>query len=131
MLAEDENMNQMMDSMTLFDRVCNNRWLDETPIILLLNKTDLFRKKILHSPLTSCFPEYNGLSQYEDASSYIQMKFEDLNQSEGPKNVFTHLTCAIDTEDIELGFDLVTAAVTEANLNCRIIETNIEVCEIC
>ena len=131
MLPEDENMNQMMDSMRLFDRVCNNRWLVGTPIILLLNKTDLFRKKILHSPLTSCFPDYNGHSQYEDATSYIQMKFEELNKSGEPKTIFTHLTCALDTQDIELGFDLVTDDVIEANLNCRIIETNIEGCEIC
>ncbi|KAJ0068420.1 hypothetical protein NL108_008381, partial [Boleophthalmus pectinirostris] len=57
-LAEDEEMNRMHESMKLFDSICNNKWFTETSIILFLNKKDLFEKKIQHSPLTICFPEY-------------------------------------------------------------------------
>ena len=59
-LAEDEEMNRMMESMKLFDSICNNKWFVETSIILFLNKKDLFEDKIRHSPLTVCFPEYKG-----------------------------------------------------------------------
>ena len=59
-LAEDEEMNRMMESMKLFDSICNNKWFVETSIILFLNKKDLFEDKIRHSPLTICFPEYKG-----------------------------------------------------------------------
>ena len=59
-LAEDEEMNRMMESMKLFDSICNNKWFVETSIILFLNKKDLFEEKIRHSPLTICFPEYKG-----------------------------------------------------------------------
>ena len=130
MMAEDANMNQMMDSMTLFGRVCNNRWLAGTPIVLFLNKTDLFRKKILHSPLTSCFPEYNGNGSYEDASSCIQTKFADLSKGERSKNVFTHFSCALHTEDIEPVFADI-AAMFETPIQRQIIATNIKGCEIC
>ena len=50
----------MMESMKLFDSICNNKWFVDTSIILFLNKKDLFEDKIHHSPLTICFPEYSG-----------------------------------------------------------------------
>ena len=46
--------------MKLFVSICNNRWFEETSIILFLNKKDLFAEKIVKSPLTVCYPEYNG-----------------------------------------------------------------------
>uniref|UniRef100_A0A1I7XIY0 G-protein alpha subunit n=1 Tax=Heterorhabditis bacteriophora TaxID=37862 RepID=A0A1I7XIY0_HETBA len=59
-LAEDDEMNRMVESMKLFDSICNNKWFTETSIILFLNKKDLFEDKIKRSPLTLCFPEYQG-----------------------------------------------------------------------
>ena len=59
-LAEDEEMNRMIESMKLFDSICNSKWFVETSIILFLNKKDLFEDKIQRSPLTICFPEYTG-----------------------------------------------------------------------
>lgn len=50
----------MMESMKLFDSICNNKWFTDTSIILFLNKKDLFGEKITKSPLTICFPEYTG-----------------------------------------------------------------------
>ena len=64
-LAEDEEMNRMMESMKLFDSICNNKWFVDTSIILFLNKKDLFEQKIRHSPLALCFPEYKG-KKYEN-----------------------------------------------------------------
>ena len=53
----------MQESLKLFDSICNNTWFGDTSIILFLNKKDLFEEKILHSPLTICFPEYSGKSE--------------------------------------------------------------------
>lgn len=53
----------MHESMKLFDSICNNKWFTDTSIILFLNKKDLFEEKIVHSPLTICFPEYAGTYQ--------------------------------------------------------------------
>ena len=52
--------NRMMESMKLFDSICNNRWFESTSIILFLNKKDLFAEKIVKSPLTIAYPEYTG-----------------------------------------------------------------------
>uniref|UniRef100_A0AAY5ECT3 Guanine nucleotide-binding protein G(i) subunit alpha-2 n=2 Tax=Electrophorus electricus TaxID=8005 RepID=A0AAY5ECT3_ELEEL len=115
-LAEDEEMNRMHESMKLFDSICNNKWFTETSIILFLNKKDLFQEKIAHSPLTICFPEYAGSSTYEEASEYIRTKFEDLNKKKDTKEIYSHFTCATDTKNIQFVFDAVTDVIIKNNL---------------
>uniref|UniRef100_H2TDI5 Guanine nucleotide binding protein (G protein), alpha inhibiting activity polypeptide 2a n=1 Tax=Takifugu rubripes TaxID=31033 RepID=H2TDI5_TAKRU len=115
-LAEDEEMNRMHESMKLFDSICNNKWFTETSIILFLNKKDLFEEKIAHSPLTICFPEYSGPNKYEEAQAYIQTKFEDLNKKKDTKEIYTHFTCATDTKNVQFVFDAVTDVIIKNNL---------------
>ncbi|KAK4308890.1 hypothetical protein Pmani_019443 [Petrolisthes manimaculis] len=115
-LAEDEEMNRMIESMKLFDSICNNKWFVETSIILFLNKKDLFEEKISKSPLTICFPEYQGNNTYEDSANYIRMKFENLNKRKDQKEIYTHFTCATDTNNIQFVFDAVTDVIIKNNL---------------
>ncbi|XP_040850449.1 guanine nucleotide-binding protein G(i) subunit alpha-2 isoform X2 [Ochotona curzoniae] len=115
-LAEDEEMNRMHESMKLFDSICNNKWFTDTSIILFLNKKDLFEEKITHSHLTICFPEYTGANKYDEASSYIQSKFEDLNKRKDTKEIYTHFTCATDTKNVQFVFDAVTDVIIKNNL---------------
>lgn len=115
-LAEDEEMNRMLESMRLFDSICNNKWFVDTSIILFLNKKDLFEQKIRYSPLSACFPEYTGSNTYEEAAAYIQMKFEDLNLRKDQKEIYTHFTCATDTNNIQFVFDAVTDVIIKNNL---------------
>ncbi|XP_076280582.1 G protein alpha i subunit [Lasioglossum baleicum] len=121
-LAEDEEMNRMIESMKLFDSICNSKWFVETSIILFLNKKDLFEEKITRSPLTICFPEYKGTNTYEECASYIQMKFENLNKRKDQKQIYTHFTCATDTSNIQFVFDAVTDVIIKNNLsNCGLL----------
>ncbi|XP_052340602.1 guanine nucleotide-binding protein G(i) subunit alpha-3-like isoform X2 [Oncorhynchus keta] len=118
-LAEDEEMNRMHESMKLFDSICNNKWFTDTSVILFLNKKDLFEEKIGRSPLTICYPEYAGASTYEEAAAYIQCQFEDLNRRKGTKEIYTHFTCATDTKNVQFVFDAV------------IIKINLIECKLC
>jgi len=115
-LAEDEEMNRMHESMKLFDSICNNKWFTETSIILFLNKKDLFEKKITKSPLTICFPDYTDENTFEKAAPYIQRQFEDLNKQKQVKEIYTHFTCATDTNNIQFVFDAVTDVIIKNNL---------------
>uniref|UniRef100_A0A8K9WRX1 Guanine nucleotide-binding protein G(i) subunit alpha-2 n=1 Tax=Oncorhynchus mykiss TaxID=8022 RepID=A0A8K9WRX1_ONCMY len=115
-LAEDEEMNRMHESMKLFDSICNNKWFTETSIILFLNKKDLFEEKITGSPLAICYPEYTGANKYDEAASYIQTKFEDLNKKKDTKEIYTHFTCATDTKNVQFVFDAVTDVIIKNNL---------------
>ncbi|XP_058810055.1 G protein alpha i subunit-like [Phymastichus coffea] len=116
-LAEDEEMNRMVESMKLFDSICNSKWFVDTSIILFLNKKDLFQEKIKKSPLTICFPEYTGPNTFEACASYIQMKFENLNKLKEQKQMYSHLTCATDTDNIKFVFDAVTDVIIQNNLS--------------
>ncbi|RXM33550.1 Guanine nucleotide-binding protein G(o) subunit alpha [Acipenser ruthenus] len=104
-LHEDETTNRMHESLMLFDSICNNKFFIDTSIILFLNKKDLFGEKIKKSPLTICFPEYTGPNVYEDAAAYIQAQFESKNRSPN-KEIYCHLTCATDTNNIQVVFFL-------------------------
>ncbi|XP_064822369.1 guanine nucleotide-binding protein G(i) subunit alpha-3-like [Oncorhynchus masou masou] len=115
-LAEDEEMNRMHESMKLFDSICNNKWFTGTSVILFLNKKDLFEDKIQKSPLTICYPEYSGSNVFKEASTYIQCQFEDLNKRKDTKEIYTHFTCATDTKNVQFVFDSVTDVIIKANL---------------
>lgn len=116
-LAEDEEMNRMVESLKLFDSICNSKWFLETSIILFLNKKDLFEEKIQKSPLSMGFPDYTGGNTYDETSSFIQQKFENLNKRKDQKKIYTHFTCATDTSNIEFVFDAVTDVIIKNNLS--------------
>lgn len=104
-LLEDSRVNRMVESMKLFDSICNNQWFFKTAMILFLNKRDLFEGKIGKSPLRICFKEYVGPNTYNDAAAYIQERFESVNKNRKTKEVYTHFTCATDTNNIHYVFD--------------------------
>merc|ERR1712024_77520 len=87
----------------------------DTSIILFLNKKDLFEEKILRSPLTICFPEYTGAQEYGEAAAYIQAQFEAKNKSTA-KEIYCHMTCATDTQNVQFVFDAVTDVIIANNL---------------
>ncbi|TSW62347.1 Guanine nucleotide-binding protein G(t) subunit alpha-2 [Bagarius yarrelli] len=115
-LVEDDEVNRMHESLHLFNSICNHRFFAKTSIVLFLNKKDLFEVKILKVHLSICFPEYNGSNTYEDASSYIKKQFEDLNMKKGEKEIYTHMTCATDTKNVEIVFNAVTDIIIKENL---------------
>ena len=84
-----------------------------------MNKKDLFEQKIRFSPLKLCFPEYIGPSTFKDTSDYIISKFEELNMSQKNKQLYFHLTCATDTENIQFVFSSVTDVIIQNNLKTR------------
>jgi guanine nucleotide-binding protein G(i) subunit alpha len=59
-LFEDKTVNRISESLMLFKSVCEMEWFQKTSIILFMNKTDLFKKKLKKSPLINYFPKYQG-----------------------------------------------------------------------
>jgi len=114
-LHEDETTNRMHESLHLFDSICNNKYFVNTSMILFLNKKDLFETKIKTSPLTIAFPEYTGEMNYAAAGGFIQKQFESKNKSD-IKEIYTHMTCATDTQNVKFVFDSVTDVIISNNL---------------
>lgn len=114
-LIEDESVNRMQEALTLFDSICNSRWFSKTSTILFLNKTDLFKQKLPKSPLIKYFPDYQGEDDYEQATEYIMQRFISLNSSP-TKQVYTHLTCATDTDQVKFVMTAVNDIILQSNL---------------
>ena len=57
-----------------------------------------------------------GAQNYEEASAYIQLQFENLNKKRETKEVYTHFTCATDTDNVQFVFDAVTDVIIKNNL---------------
>ncbi|KAG1048150.1 hypothetical protein G6F55_009225 [Rhizopus delemar] len=114
-LIEDETVNRMQEALTLFDSICNSRWFVKTSIILFLNKIDIFREKLERHPLNESFSDFTGANTYEGASDYVLNRFLSLNQSD-TKQIYTHLTCATDTEQIKFVMAAVNDIIIQNNL---------------
>ncbi len=112
---EDDVTNRMMESLDLFDEIANGNWFKNTTIMLFLNKTDVFREKIKKTDLKVCFEEYDSGCDYEKASKFIEQKFLDVNKFDA-KRIYTHFTCATDTETVKAVFDTLKSHVLERNL---------------
>lgn len=115
-LFEDESTNRMHEAINLFNEICNSRWFNKTSMILMLNKTDLFYEKIEKVPLTVCFPDYEGPDgDAEEALGFIQDTFHAQNRSP-ERQVYVHLTCATDTNQMRVIFSAVKDVVIRRSL---------------
>ena len=59
-LLEDSRVNRLLESLALFEEICNCKYFTETPMILFLNKSDLLAKKIAKIDLGEFFDDYKG-----------------------------------------------------------------------
>jgi len=123
MLFEDPQTNRMHESLRLFDQICNSKWFSYTSTILFLNKSDLFQEKIAKKDLKCCFPDYSGGCDFLNATQYIEQKFVELNKQQA-KNVYTHITCATNTENIRFVFSAVKDIILLGSLNASGFEAS-------
>ena len=115
-LYEDENTNRITEALNLFEEISNSRWFRETSMILFLNKRDLFADKIGKVPLGQFFPDYAGDGSYESSCQYMRELFESKNRNPD-KQVYTHVTCATDTENVSAVFNAVKDIIIRKSLN--------------
>ena len=116
-LLEDRDSNQMQEALMLFNSVCNSQWFARTSIILFLNKIDLFQQRILASPISRHFPDYEGSdTDYLAAREYFKTRFVRLNRN-ASKQIYSHYTTAIDTNLVKVTMLAVTDIIVSANLS--------------
>lgn len=108
-LYEDGSTNRMVDALELFKEICRNHFFKNSAIILFLNKKDLFEKKIKKSNIRDAAPftDFNGKDgDYQDGVDYFVKKFSDLNTTYADRPIYHHVTCATDTSNVRICFDL-------------------------
>ena len=118
-LFEDSSVNGMTDQLELFAEVVNFQYPCKTTMILFLNKKDLFAEKIRRVPLSKCksFATYRGDPRcFDQTTKYIREAFCSLNQNAAQRDIFTHITSATDTNNVQKVFADVQRVVVEASL---------------
>jgi hypothetical protein len=112
-LYEDESVNRMHESLKLFDEICNSVWFAEVSMILFLNKEDVFKEKVKKVDIAVCFPEYTGGLNYDRGIEFIRSKFLNSNRNADEKQIYPHVTCATDTQQIKFVFDAVASILLD------------------
>ena len=127
---------RLKESINLFDIACNRRY-PEKPIILFLNKKDLFEEQIKKVDLNVCFPTYKGArkdahiserphSQVIDATAtggkdaksaldFIRWKFKSMVKDK-EKDIYIKETTATDPKNMEHILNSVYEIVLRQNL---------------
>jgi len=118
---EDGETNRMIESMNVFKDVINNKWFTETPIMLFLNKVDLFDDKIQKVNLGDYFSKYKSGKSRDKALKFIKDEYTKCNDNPD-REIYIRETCATDTENIETVFNAVqdiflSNAVRDAGIN--------------
>ncbi|XP_022900376.1 guanine nucleotide-binding protein G(o) subunit alpha-like [Onthophagus taurus] len=117
-LLEDPNVNRLVESLNLFKQIVNNPFFRDASFVLLLNKFDLFREKILYSNrhLRIYFNDYNGPDRDVDRGAlFIQHKFV-LQNCDSRKVLYPHFTTATDTANVRVVFQSIMDMVISENL---------------
>ncbi|XP_046857586.1 guanine nucleotide-binding protein G(q) subunit alpha-like isoform X1 [Xenia sp. Carnegie-2017] len=115
-LVESDSENRMEESKALFRTIITYPWFQNSSIILFLNKKDLLEEKIMYSHLADYFPEFDGPQQDAQAArEFILRMFVDLNP-DTDKIIYSHFTCATDTENIRFVFAAVKDTILQLNL---------------
>ena len=84
-------------------------------MILFLNKKDVFEEKIVYSPISQCFPEYDNKSKgTEAASQFILLQSKKENKSN--RRIFYHFTYAKDTENVNFIFQVIVDIILHSQL---------------
>ncbi|KAJ5093428.1 Fungal G-protein alpha subunit [Penicillium angulare] len=120
-LVEDQNANQMHEAMMLFESLVNGEWFKRKPIILFLNKIDLFKAKLSISSISNHFPDYSGSdTDFESAARYFADRFRGINRIPD-REIYIHQTNATDTTLLKATMDSVQDMIIQKNLHTLIL----------
>jgi len=110
----DAKVTKLMESMEIFKEILDFDSFKGTFWILMLNKIDLFREKILRVSLKESFPDFAGDEKNADEGSrFIRDKFLALMPADRADSVQSHVTCALDTVQMKTVFSALQTAVLE------------------
>ncbi|POW00266.1 hypothetical protein PSTT_13252 [Puccinia striiformis] len=113
--------NRMDEALTLFGSISNSRWFNKTSIILFLNKIDIFKEKVTHSPIQNFYSDFQPplncqQEVWQAGADFFKNKFLSFNRSSS-KQIYVHLTCATDTSQIRHVIGHVNDTIIQLNLS--------------
>jgi len=124
-LFEDDETNRLIEAVGLFKQIVNYEcFKDKTSMILFLNKSDLLLKKVCDKrPLSLCVEDYKGPNTYAAACELFKDMFSAQVTNALTQKLYTHVTCATDTDQIRTVFLSVKDILLQQSLmNSGLIE---------
>ncbi|GAB1604019.1 guanine nucleotide-binding protein G(i) subunit alpha-2-like [Argonauta hians] len=113
-LEEEPATNSMQDSLQAFSDVVSNKFLENMNFILFLNKEDLFIRKLKFTSLSKNFPQYQGENNPEECREFIKKQF--LSKKPNTKNIYTHISCAVDEPKMRNVLEGMLEMIVEFNI---------------
>ena len=110
LLEEDSTTNRMIESLTLFKDICNDKSFKKKTFLIFFNKDDIFKERIQKVDLNVCFEEYKDGKNYDKAFKFIQSQYENQNLTKGRK-IFSHATNSTDTDLVRRVFEVCQAVI--------------------
>nr|KAI8748287.1 guanine nucleotide-binding protein G(o) subunit alpha-like [Biomphalaria glabrata] len=109
---DQDEQTELHDALSVFTTVSEYDGFRKSPIILFLNKKDIFQQKLKKVPLTVAFPDYKGTNEFNEACLFVQSKFESC-MGDTTDRLTVHITNATDTPSIRSVFDSSLAVVLD------------------
>lgn len=76
------------------------KWFQNHPVLLFLNKRDLFEEKLKKTPLSSVFDDYKGGQDLQKATEYMENKFLERAKGDRKNQIYYHVVCATDQDNV-------------------------------
>ena len=105
-LSEEPSVNRLHESLQAFQQLTTVHWFDPIPLVLLLNKADLYRDKMQRVSLKVCFPKLRfserGGDEVEQGLEYIRNEFvrrvRGGGEGDRERPVFVHVISSVQAE---------------------------------
>jgi hypothetical protein len=117
MLEEDETVSRIKESLDVFKMITSSRFLAGLPIMLFLNKRDIFEDKIKVKPFEVAFPKYRGIiGDWKSAAEYLKKQLVAQVPQNNESIIYAHITCAVDAANIKFVFEAVRDSILQRAL---------------
>jgi guanine nucleotide-binding protein G(i) subunit alpha len=119
---EDDKTNRMEESLSCFSMVVNNNSFKDCPVILLLNKCDLFEQKIPKFPLKETFSDYDGEDDVGKAYDFVEKKFRNQEKNPTGNRIFSFKLIGVNPKKVQEIYEEVMKKLDELDVSKITIE---------
>eukprot|EP00158_Paraphelidium_tribonemae_P004308 Partr_v1_DN26685_c1_g1_i1_m69004 putative Guanine nucleotide binding protein (G protein) alpha len=113
-VEEDTNLGKLQESVAVFEEIVNHDVISNLPLILLLNKNDLFVEKLKKVSFRQNWPEYTGPEDPTQVLEYIKQLFLARIKSENSQRpVYVYTTTALNERQSGAIFKKVVQIATD------------------
>jgi len=121
MLAENATVNRLADSFGLFAKICKERTLRESNIVLFLNKVDLLRAKLAAGVRFNKYVVRYGdrPNTFDSICTYIKSQFVDAyktHRKDHTNDLYVHFTAVTDIRSTRVIFESVQDSIIRGHL---------------